>query len=165
MGLVTSSESDRLKFLAAAEHARVIGTRNPCGLFVRLVRGKLWHYLTQDDEDAANARLKKHLFGGRKEVPVAGQRAPLVGRHAAVPSLSEDARIVQAVRAAALGAGFRGDPFILLRRESADWTRERFDRAASELETNRSGSRPSGDKSMHLSSALSSLGTIISGSL
>ena len=39
LGLVTDSEHDRLRFVAAAEHARIIGTRNPCGLFVRLVRG------------------------------------------------------------------------------------------------------------------------------
>src|SRR5262249_19073500 len=36
-GLVTASEWNRLRFVAAAEHARIIGTRNPCGLFVRLV--------------------------------------------------------------------------------------------------------------------------------
>ena len=53
-GWVTASERDRLRFVAAAEHARVIGTRNPCGLFVRLVRGGLWHFVTQDDEEAAS---------------------------------------------------------------------------------------------------------------
>lgn len=47
-GLVTASECDRLRFVAAAEHARIIGTRNPCGLFVRLVRGGLWHFATHD---------------------------------------------------------------------------------------------------------------------
>ena len=41
LGLVTASEWDRLRFVAAAEHARIIGTQNPCGLFVRLVRGGL----------------------------------------------------------------------------------------------------------------------------
>ena len=77
-GLVGSSESERLKFFAAAEHARVIGTTNPCGLFSRLVRSKLWHYLTQDDEDAANRRLKAFLFGGAR---ASGGRASLDARH------------------------------------------------------------------------------------
>jgi hypothetical protein len=164
-GLVSPSLNDRLRFVAAAEHARVIGNRNPCGLFVRLVRGKLWHYLTQDDEDAASARLKKHLFGGRRETPAVGSGVPKIGRPAAVPSLSEDARIVRAVRSAALKAGFKGDPYHLLRRESAEWTRGRYDRAASELETNRPGFRPMGDKSTHFLRDHSPLGTLFSASL
>ena len=45
-GLVTGSESDRLRFVDVAERARTVGTRNPCGLFVRLVRGELWHHIT-----------------------------------------------------------------------------------------------------------------------
>src|SRR5205823_1676166 len=88
VGLVTSSECDRLRFVAAAEHARVIGTRNPCGLFVRLVRGGLWHFATQDDETAASVRLKRHLYGmfpgPRAERESAGVRPR--------PELSDDAR-------------------------------------------------------------------------
>lgn len=57
-GLVNGSECDRLRFFAAAEHAKAIGTRNPCGLFATLVRRKLWHYATLDDEDAARRRLR-----------------------------------------------------------------------------------------------------------
>src|SRR5262249_2680464 len=49
-GLAPPSEWGRLRFVAAAEHARVIGTKNPCGLFVRLVRGGLYHFATGDDE-------------------------------------------------------------------------------------------------------------------
>ncbi len=56
--LVNGSECDRLRFFAAAEHAKAIGTRNPCGLFATLVRRKLWHYATLDDEDAARRRLQ-----------------------------------------------------------------------------------------------------------
>ncbi|HKQ47570.1 MAG TPA: hypothetical protein VJZ71_05845 [Phycisphaerae bacterium] len=70
--LVSTSECDRLRFFAAAEHAKAIGTRNPCGLFATLARRKLWHFITQDDEDAANARLKqtsehRFLVGTRGE--------------------------------------------------------------------------------------------------
>jgi hypothetical protein len=38
------------------------------------------------------------------------------------------------VRAAASRAGFRGDPFPLLKRQKPDWTRERWDRAMAELD-------------------------------
>jgi hypothetical protein len=58
VGLVNHSECDRLRFFAAAEHAKIIGTRNPCGLFAALVRRKLWHYATQDDENSARRRLR-----------------------------------------------------------------------------------------------------------
>jgi hypothetical protein len=61
--LVVNSEADRLKFLAIAEHARVVGTVNTCGLFARLVRRGLWHFATLDDEDAARRRLRQHLHG------------------------------------------------------------------------------------------------------
>lgn len=58
-GLIRRSQCDRLRFFAAAEHARVIGTQNPCGLFATLVRKRLWTYITQDDEDAAIGALKQ----------------------------------------------------------------------------------------------------------
>ncbi|MCC7316640.1 MAG: hypothetical protein IT419_17755 [Planctomycetes bacterium] len=56
--LMTTSECDRLRFFAAAEHAKVIGTRNPCGLFATLIRRGLWHFATQEDEDAARRRMR-----------------------------------------------------------------------------------------------------------
>ena len=150
LGLVDDSESGRLKFVAAAEHARVIGTRNPSGLFVRLVRRKLWHFLTQDDEDAARLRLKRHLFGEprREELPVAPVRV------SAAPTLSPDARIVQAVKNAANRAAFRGDAFYLLRRERPDWTRDRWDAACLEMSGERRSERPG---------SLTTVGTIVQG--
>lgn len=153
LGLVTESEGDRLKFVAAAEHARVIGTRNPCGLFVRLVRGKLWHFLTQGDEDAASLRLKRHLFGGprREEMPAAPRVA------APGPVLSLDARMVQAVENAAKRVGYRGDAFYLLRKERPDWTRERWEAASLELSGGSKAARVT-----ELASAGSSLAGILS---
>jgi len=74
-GWVTMSDRDRLRVVGAAEHARVIGTKNPCGLFVRLIRCGLWSFLTQDDEDAASARLKRHLYG--KSLERAARRSRL----------------------------------------------------------------------------------------
>ena len=137
-GLVTGSEADRLRFVAAAEHARVIGTTNPCGLFVRLVRRGLWAFLTQDDEDAANARLKRHLHGAPRP-PSAARPAP-----APRPVVSPDARLVEAVLGAARQAGYRGDAFYLLKRERPEWTRERWAGALAELSGARAGSGPVG---------------------
>ncbi len=56
-GLLGDCPADELRFFAAAEHARRHGTLNPCGLFVALVRGNRWSFLTQADEDAARRRL------------------------------------------------------------------------------------------------------------
>jgi hypothetical protein len=137
-GLVTGSEADRLRFVAAAEHARAIGTTNPCGLFVRLVRGRLWSFLTQDDEDAANARLKRHLHGAPRP-PSGAPPAP-----APRPVVSPDARVVEAVLHAARQAGYRGDAFYLLKRERPEWTRPRWAQAVAELSGARAGSDPAG---------------------
>ena len=65
-------------------------------------------------------------------IPVSAGRAR--SRDRAEPELSDDARLVRAVREVAVRAGFRGDPFPLLKREKPEWTRERWDRAVAELE-------------------------------
>jgi hypothetical protein len=132
-GLVGSSEWDRLRFLAAAEHARIIGTKNPCGLFARLVRGRLLHFATQDDEQAASVRLRRHLYGALPSGRAVGGSVPVM-RSAPCWELSADARLVQAVRAAAIRARYRGDAFPLLKRQQPEWTRERWDRAVAELD-------------------------------
>ena len=131
LGLVTESEHDRLRFVAAAEHARIIGTRNPCGLFVRLVRGGLLHFVTYDDEVAASVRIRRHLYG-----EPAGEASGHGIGHASLGGCgtSDDARLVQAVRAAVARAGYRGDAFPLLKRQKPEWTRERWDRAVAELD-------------------------------
>jgi hypothetical protein len=93
------------------------------------VRGGLLHFVTYDDEVSASVRLRRHLHGGVLD------RRP--EQRAAKPNravLSEDARLVQAVRAAAARAGYRGDAFPLLKRQQTEWTRERWDRAVAELE-------------------------------
>jgi hypothetical protein len=127
LGYVTTSERDRLRFVSAAEHARVIGTRNPCGLFVRLVRCGLWSFLTQDDEDAANARLKRHLYG-----MISQEQAPQIQSVREAVNPSDDARLVRAIQAAVARTRYRGDAFPLWKREHPEWTRERWDRALEE---------------------------------
>ena len=145
-GLVSDSEHGRLRVAAAAERARAVGTTNPCGMFVRLVRSGLWSHLTGRDEDAANARLKRHLHGPPPEpspasppspwalpLPLPGPRPPQPPPRPAPPALSGDAASVRAVLAAAARSGYRGDPFPLACRGRPGWTRERWDRAAAEL--------------------------------
>jgi hypothetical protein len=128
-GLVSESEADRLRFLGAAEHALAIGKENPAGLFAYLIRGKLWRYLTQDDEDRANARIKAFLRGPEPPGVASSSIQP-----PARPMLSEDARMVIRVRSALAGKGYRGDPFPQVRRLDPSWTRARWDAALAELE-------------------------------
>jgi hypothetical protein len=160
--LITGSERERLLFVSAAEHARSIGKENPCGLFIHLVRGKLWHFLTVDDEDRGNARLKLHLFGNpreceKRELP-RSSRENFSAPCSVVPTLSADARLVQAVRSAAVQARYRGDAFYLLRRERPEWTRERWDAALAELA---SPNRGTGSGASSFSTVGSGLGMFV----
>jgi hypothetical protein len=126
-GLVSGSDADRLRFVGAAEHALGIGKENRAGLFMYLVRGKLWRYLTQDDEDRANMRIKAFLKGPA----LPGVTSPF--RLPPGPSLSEDARAVREFRRAFVAAGHLIDPFAHVSRHDASWTRERWDQALAEL--------------------------------
>jgi hypothetical protein len=75
-GLVTSSEHDRLRFVALAEHARQVGRQNSCGLFAALLRRQAWSFITTSEEDAARRRLRAHLHGS--STPVGRVSAPVV---------------------------------------------------------------------------------------
>jgi hypothetical protein len=124
-GLIGKSDSDRLTFVALAEHAKMVGSTNPCGLFAALVRRQQWHFVTDSDEDVAQARLKAYLYGR------AARAAP--PPTAAPPDLSPDAAIVRYVRTQLAHADWHGDAFGLVSRADPTWTRERWDRAAAEL--------------------------------
>lgn len=56
-GYVRPTQADALRFLAAAAHARRVGTRNACGLFAAIVRRGLWAYISQADEEYARRCL------------------------------------------------------------------------------------------------------------
>lgn len=130
-GTVGGGDGERLNFVSAAEHALIKGTLNPCGLFVHLVKNRLWHYCTNDDEDAANERLKRHFFGNprpREPKPVKPRAVQVV--------VSEDAKLVAAVQRVASQHRL-SEPFYLLRRERPEWTRERWDKALAEIENAR----------------------------
>jgi hypothetical protein len=85
--------------------------------------------LTQDDEDAAGARLKRHLFGDPRRFGEGVRKPAAAGRAA----LSENARLVREVRASLASAGYRGDPYLALRGRDSSWTRPRWDEALAEL--------------------------------
>jgi len=126
-GLIGNSDSERLTFLAMAEHARVRGSSNPCGLFAELIRRQRWDYVTDSDEGAAYRRLKHHLYG-----PDSPRAAPAPGTPAP-PELSKDAAIVRYLQTKLGRAGFQGDVFGLVSREDPSWTRERWECATAEL--------------------------------
>jgi hypothetical protein len=116
-----------LTFLATAEHAQIHGAHNPCGLFAALIHRQLWHYVTDSDEDAAAARLKHYLYG----TPVRAAPPPIL----APPELSRDAAIVRYLQTQLARAGWHGETlFGLMNREDPAWTRERWDRATTEVE-------------------------------
>lgn len=130
-GVITHTDFNRLRFVTAAEHALVKGSRNPPGLFMHLVRNRLWHYCTNGDEDAANARLKRHDHGDvwhREPEPEFSATPP-----APRVELSDDAKLVLAVKHVCEVRRIPGDPLHVLKRERPEWTRERWDRAIAEV--------------------------------
>jgi hypothetical protein len=58
-GLVHNGFAERLHFFAAAEHALRVGKRTTCGLFVAVLRGGLWRFISQADEGRALDRVKR----------------------------------------------------------------------------------------------------------
>jgi hypothetical protein len=131
-GLVTASEADRLRFIGAAEHALAIAT-NPAALFAWLVLRGCWRYITGADEDSARRRLRAHDCGMPR---VSAQPRPLglsSSRPVEAGGLSEDARIVKAIREATIRAGIFRDPWPAFSAKYPEWTRGRWDAALAEL--------------------------------
>jgi hypothetical protein len=128
-GLIGTSDSERLIFLGLAEHARVVGSANPCGLFAELVRRQCWHFVTDSDEDAAHQRFKAYLYGTDHQTRGSPQPHAL-----AQPALSKDAAVVRYLQTQLARAGFDGDVFGLVSRGDASWTRERWENAVGELD-------------------------------
>ncbi len=131
--VIGESPADRLRFCAILEHARAYGRSNPPGLAAHLIRRGLWHFVTQDDEDTANERLKRHLFGNpryRGEVtkPTRAVESPA--------ELSDDAKLVRAAQKVALNKRIR-DPFLIIKHHHTDWSRDRYEKAVAELEEDR----------------------------
>jgi Mn-dependent DtxR family transcriptional regulator len=141
--LADPSEAGRLRFVALAEHARVVGTVNPGGLFACLVRRGFWHFATLDDEDGARRKLREHLHGRplvvdrpRLERPracFASMVAAMSPKPRVASELSEDARLVREIRTATIRAGIFRDPWPAFQARNPGWDRGRWDRALGEL--------------------------------
>src|SRR5215467_8852934 len=127
-GLIGKSDSERLTFLSLAEHAKVVGSHNPCGLFAELTRRKCWHFVTESDEDAAYRCLKQHLYG---------QLPPSVSAPARItpapPELSKDAFMVRELQRELARQGWHGDIFAWVHQYDPAWSRARWERATAEL--------------------------------
>jgi hypothetical protein len=67
-GLLGGSEAERLTFVGLAQHVLTYRPANAGGLFRQLVVRRQFHFVTQEDEDAARRRLTSHLYGGELSV-------------------------------------------------------------------------------------------------
>ena len=126
-GFMTESEADRVRFFAAVVHARNVG-KNPVKLFSWMIRSKRWEMITQADEEEAIAKLKA------KERQRSGIQEERRGR--SLPTLSDDARLVQAVLTTYRERRVPCWPrliFDALERHDSAWTERRFVMAWSEL--------------------------------
>jgi hypothetical protein len=125
---------DRLHVFTAAEHALAVGTHNPCGLFVHLVKNKLWKFCSERDEDLARQRLKRTLYGAdkpRQDAPP----TPLAPEH-----LSNDARLALAIHAASIQHSIPA--LVLVRRMRPDWTMVQFERILEDARATRKRTIP-----------------------
>jgi hypothetical protein len=90
-GHVGNSEAERLKFIAAAEHALACGRRNQAGMFAVIVRRGLWSFLSLHDEDRARKRAQEVLVPPSSLV-----------RRRTLPRCSASAEVVRALIARSL---------------------------------------------------------------
>ena len=71
-GLIGSSEAEQLTFVGLAQHVLTYRPENAGGLFRQLLVQQRFHFVTQEDEDAAQQRLKHYRYG---DGPAPPQRA------------------------------------------------------------------------------------------
>jgi len=119
-GWLRGGEAARLTVVAAAVHARRVGTE-PCRLFVALLRDQRWEVITQEDEDQARALLRVHRDGPlRRSAVEACTPVPDV-------ALSDDARLALLAPQGLRQAGWRGEPFLAVKMQDPTWTRDRWE--------------------------------------
>jgi len=63
--LIGPSDAERLTFVGLAQHVLAYRPENAGGLFRQLLMRRCFHFVTQEDEDAAQQRLKQHLYAVR----------------------------------------------------------------------------------------------------
>jgi hypothetical protein len=130
-GLIRDNEQDRLRFVAAAEHALRVGD-DPVKVFGAMVWRGRWLYLAACDEQAALDRLSR--YARSQTSPPSPPEAPAASP-SHVTQLSDDARVVRRVVAAVRLHRPRavGDELwrlaALVLPVAGGWTRERFEAA------------------------------------
>ena len=139
------SEHSRLRWVAAIERARTVPAQNPAGLFLSIVKNRRWGFLSEGHWDAANTRLKAHLFGSAASMPLAmgplGGLGTRLGTRASQPRppqpmLGKDALLIRTLRGFLAQRGMRvKDILPHLRQQDASWNRERLEAAELELLT------------------------------
>lgn len=63
--LIGPSEAERLTFVGLAQHVLAYRPENAGGLFYQLLTRRSFHFVTQEEEDAAQQRLKQYLYAVR----------------------------------------------------------------------------------------------------
>ena len=63
--LIGPSDAERLTFVGLAQHVLAYRPDNAGGLFRYLLTRGCFHFVTQEEEDAAQQRLKQHLYAVR----------------------------------------------------------------------------------------------------
>jgi hypothetical protein len=63
--LIGSSEAEQLAFFGLAQHVLAYRPENAGGLFRQLLARRCFHFITQEEEEAAQQRLKQHLYAVR----------------------------------------------------------------------------------------------------
>lgn len=135
-GLCGQSAPDRLAFVALAEHALRVGSQNPCGLFAKQLGRQCWDFITDADDDAAQARLKAYDGIDPRRRP---QPTPIARER---PALSEDAQMVREVLLVWDRIGSRGEAFAYVNDRDPAWTSERWETARCELALSQRACQP-----------------------
>ena len=98
-----------------------------------LIRSKLWHYCTCDDESAALARLKRHERQAFE--PEHGRPQPEAVARPRVVSVSDDERLAHAIQVV---HERRGTPLmVLIQAAKKPWTLEEFEELLAKAENHR----------------------------
>ena len=139
-GDIAGSEHGQLLFVTAAEHAMCKGTRNAPGLFVHLVKNKLWHYCTQDDEDAARTRINRERFDIKRE-----REKPVRLPKPKAVELTHEQKLAQAIERVCEQR--RLMRMLVIRSMKLDWTLERYQVLQRQAEEARLNSYASADSS------------------
>ena len=142
-GHIRDTPADRVNFFAAIAHVLRVAKTNACGLLRTIVEQRLWHVISQADEDSGILRSKHATHTQTTQETPPGQTnsflttSPLGDlRGPKQPiEISHDALIVQTLTADLHKARVTGNMLQTVQRHGylRDWARDRWERAEQEL--------------------------------